>query len=379
MSRQLWARGVWGIAVAVASSALAIAGAQQNNPPQNANQNPSNAQQQNNPQQGIQQPGNSQQAPMRTFQRNGEARGMAMHNNVDHYLIKVLVKANQDEIEMGKLAEQRSSNPEVKQLATQMVQDHTRFLNTLESLKRTAHPGANGQAGNPPMQRGAAFRGAVPEGADQQQPQAQQQTQTQQQTQQLTPQEQRVQQLRDQIQQRTPQAQPGTTVNNKPAQNGANNTAAHNPGANNTAANNTGANNQAANKTRANNETMAGHQARHEHMAGMGEHGTAGQFAKIMEEVDRNLQQSMVRELSSKQGAQFDRCFLTGQVFGHMWVVEAMKVFERDASPQLKPLLQEGLQTSEQHLTHIKSLLAKIDNEPASHAGAQPRGNRVIR
>ena len=112
MSRQLWARGVWGIAVAVATSALAIAGAQQNNPPQNANQNPSNTQQQNNFQQGSQQQGNAQQSlqqgPMGTFQRNGEPRGMAMHNDVDHYLIKVLAKANKDEIEMGKLAQQRS-------------------------------------------------------------------------------------------------------------------------------------------------------------------------------------------------------------------------------------------------------------------------------
>ncbi len=332
MSRQLWSRGVWGIAVAVASSALAIAGAQQNNPPQNANQNPSNAQQQNNFQQG-----NQQQGPMRTFQRDGNSRGMAMHNDVDHYLIKVLVKANKDEIEMGRLAEQRSSNPDVKQLANQMVQDHTRFSNSLESLNRSGQPAAGRQAGTQPMQRGTAFRGIVPEGADQQQPQQQQQR---------------------------------TIINNNnnPAQN-ATRANTGNPAADNTAANNAAANNQ----------TLSGQPGQHERMAGMGGHGTAGQFAKIMEEVDRNLQQSMVRELSSKQGAQFDRCYLTGQLFGHMWVVDALKVFEQNASPQLKPLLQEGLQTSEQHLTHIKSLLAKLENEPASHAGFQPRANRVIR
>jgi predicted outer membrane protein len=330
MSRQLWARGVWGIAVAVATSALAIAGAQQNNPPQNANQNPSNTQQQNNFQQGNQQQGNAQQAlqqgPMGTFQRNGEPRGMAMHNDVDHYLIKVLAKANKDEIEMGKLAQQRSSNPEVKQLANQLVQDHTRFLSSLESLKHNGQPATNRQAGNQPIQQGTAFRGAAPGTIEQQQPQGQQQP------------------------------------SNNPNQ--------VNPGQNNGFRNNAG---------QANNETMSGRRAHHDQMAGMGEHGTAGQFAKIMEEVDRNLQQSMVRELSSKQGAQFDRCFLTGQIFGHMWVVEALKVFERDASPQLKPLLQEGLQTSEQHLNHVKSLLAKLDNEPASHAVIQPRANRAIR
>jgi predicted outer membrane protein len=108
-------------------------------------------------------------------------------------------------------------------------------------------------------------------------------------------------------------------------------------------------------------------------------HGTAGRFAAIMEQVDRNLQQSMVRELSTKEGGQFDRCYLAGQLFGHMWVVEALKVFGQDASPQLKPILQEGLQTSEQHLQHIKSVLAKIENAPQGHAGLQHSAGRVIR
>src|SRR5579885_2672582 len=126
MTRQLWVRGVWGVAVAVVSSALAIA--QQNNPSQNQSntQQPNNVQQ-TNPQQFNQR--EAQRGPMRTFR--DEHRGMVGQvgqNDIDHYLIKVLVQANNDEIEMGNLAEQRSNNPEVKQLATQLVQDHTRFL-----------------------------------------------------------------------------------------------------------------------------------------------------------------------------------------------------------------------------------------------------------
>ncbi len=329
MTKQLWVRGVWGVAVAVVSSALAIA--QQNNPSQNQSntQQPNNVQQ-TNPQQFNQR--EAQRGPMRTFR--DEHRGVVGQNDIDHYLIKVLVQANKDEIEMGNLAQQRSNNPEVKQLATQLVQDHTRFLNTLESLKRTGHE-AGQQVGNQPIQqRGTGFRGTTPNGIEQQQ-------QTQQQQPALTPDQLRNQRLSDQ-QQNQVQAQPGQ-----------------------------------------NNQTMAGRRAHQEHMGNMGEHGTAGHFAKIMEEVDRNLQQSMVRELSSKQGAQFDRCFLTGQLFGHMWVVDALKVFEQNASPQLRPILQEGLQTSEQHLNHLKSLLAKIDNEPTSqnaNTGIQPqRGNRILR
>jgi hypothetical protein len=212
-----------------------------------------------------------------------------------------------------------------------MVQDHTRFLGQLESFKKTENAGAN-QAGmqqqtqpglQQQTQRGAAFRGTIPgapaaNGANQQQPQQ-------------FPNQQLAQQQ---------------------------------PGANN------------AQPGFAGNRMHRG-----DRMAAMGEHGAASQFAKIMEEVDRNMQQALVRDLSSKQGAQFDRCYLTSQLFGHMWVAEALKTFERDASPQLKSILQEGLQTSEQHLTHIKSLLAKEENQPAAAPSArfQPRTPQVTR
>ena len=87
-----------------------------------------------------------------------------------------------------------------------------------------------------------------------------------------------------------------------------------------------------------------------------------------------------MRDLSSKEGAQFDRCYLACQLFGHMWVVEALQSFEREASPQLKPILQEGVQVSQQHLIHVKNLLAKLDNQPGSTQGIQqPDANQNTR
>jgi len=294
--------------VSLATSAVAIAA-----PPQ---------QQGRNPLQQPQQP--QQQFQNQTFDRAESDRSMAGHN-LDHILVKVLIKANKDEIEMGKLAEQRSSNAAVKQLATQMVQDHTRFLNQLEQFK-----GAGGQQ----TQGRAAFRGTTPDRQEQQQPQQQQTP--------LSPQQ--VQQQLQHLQNPQNAQQPGNI---------------NQPGI-------------------AGQQRIAGQQGmRGEHM--MGEHGPAGQFAMIMEEVDRNMQQTLMRELSSKQGAEFDRCYLTGQLFGHMWVVEALKTFQQHASPQLRPILQEGLQTSEQHLTHVKSVLARIDNEPRAGGRLQQRGGQFKR
>src|ERR1700732_3161725 len=155
MSSQLWTRGIWGTAVALATSAVAIAAT----PPQQGG----------NPLQQLQQP--QQQFQNQTFERAGANRPMAGHN-LDHFLVRVLIKANKDEIEMGKLAEQRSNSADVKQLATQMVQDHTRFLNQLEHFQGAG--GINAQTGDQQRtQRGAAFRGNPPDGTNQQ-PQPQQ-------------------------------------------------------------------------------------------------------------------------------------------------------------------------------------------------------------
>jgi predicted outer membrane protein len=326
MSRQLLARGIWGAVAVVACGVAAIAvqqtapaqqipAAQPNQavrPTQSAQENQFGQPGQNNPQE------QSQRRNWNDAQGNPGMAGVG-RGDIDHYLIKVLVKANKDEIELGRLAQQRSQNPEIKQLATQMVEDHTAFLNKLESFKKAEN---NPQAGtHQPVQRGTAFRGPTPgattnNGLTQQQPQQYQVPQVAQQ-------------------------QPGSG------------------------------------QPRMNDNRMH----RGEHFAGMGDHAMAGQFAKIMEEVDQNMQQSLVRELSSKQGVQFDRCFLSSQAFGHMWVAEALKTFERNASPQLKPILQEGVQATEQHLTHIKSLLAKAENEPTAAPSTrfQPRGGRFNR
>lgn len=317
MTKQLWARGVWGVAVAVACSAAAI-GAQQTPPGRQIRGPQTSVGQQG--QNG--QPNQNGQATQQNWKgAQNPAMAGAGRTDLDHYLVKVLVKANQDEIEMGKLAQQRSQNAEVKQLATQMVQDHTRFLSRLESLKK-GEAVANPQAATQPQtQRSTAFRGNI-------------------------------------------SGESANGPNQQQAQPVPNSQVAQQPGANNA-------------QLRFGGKRMH----RGEQFGMGGDHGTAGQFAKIMEEVDRNMQQSLVRDLSSKQGAQFNRCFLTSQLFSHMWVAEALKTFERDATPQLKPVLQEGIQATEQHLTHIKSLLAKAENEPAAAApGArifQPRGARI--
>jgi len=60
-----------------------------------------------------------------------DARENAPANNNDATLVDILIPGNQAEIALGRLAEQKSQNQQVRQFAQQMVQAHTKFLNEL--------------------------------------------------------------------------------------------------------------------------------------------------------------------------------------------------------------------------------------------------------
>ena len=58
-----------------------------------------------------------------------------------------MLKDNQAEVELGKLAEQRSQNQQVKQFAQEIVQDHQRLVEQLEKIAGAR--GRNGSASSP--------------------------------------------------------------------------------------------------------------------------------------------------------------------------------------------------------------------------------------
>ncbi len=68
-------------------------------------------------------------------------------NYTDSQFAGVLIVDNQGEIALGKLAEQKSGNKDIKQFAQMMVKDHTDFMQQLEKFARTqgqnAYSGAN--------------------------------------------------------------------------------------------------------------------------------------------------------------------------------------------------------------------------------------------
>jgi predicted outer membrane protein len=95
-------------------------------------------------------------------------------------------------------------------------------------------------------------------------------------------------------------------------------------------------------------------------------HDAARQFLQVEKEVHQQCLQSKTRELSQKEGAQFDRCYMNSQVGAHMKMADELTVYSRKVSSSLQTTLQEGLQTTQQHLTHAKQIAERLD-------GATPR------
>ena len=62
--------------------------------------------------------------------------GIQMAGNADSQLARCLIGDNQGEIALGKLAQERAQDKDVKQFAEMMVRDHQQFVQQLERFAR---------------------------------------------------------------------------------------------------------------------------------------------------------------------------------------------------------------------------------------------------
>jgi predicted outer membrane protein len=70
-----------------------------------------------------------------TAQFRGNQQGAAMQNQeVQKYIVGCLLSKNKAEVEINEFAEQQAQNPEVKEFARQMVQDHQKLVQELQQL-----------------------------------------------------------------------------------------------------------------------------------------------------------------------------------------------------------------------------------------------------
>ena len=97
------------------------------------------------------------------------------------------------------------------------------------------------------------------------------------------------------------------------------------------------------------------------------------QMMNIHQELAAQCRQTMEKELTSKTGEEFDDCYVGMQIGAHMHMVDMLTVFERHASGDFKNVLTEGLQTTQSHLEHAKSLMKTLEGEESKTANAEAK------
>jgi len=77
-------------------------------------------------------------------------------------------------------------------------------------------------------------------------------------------------------------------------------------------------------------------------------------------DVDSQLLTLIEEKLGQKKGLDFDRCFIAGQIAGHIHMLAELEVARKQASPQLRPVLDEAATVAQKHLDQAESLLSKL-------------------
>lgn len=86
--------------------------------------------------------------------------------------------------------------------------------------------------------------------------------------------------------------------------------------------------------------------------------------SSLIRDLGKKCQETAMKALQDKNGAEFDQCFMQMQVAGHEKAVGALEVFRKYASGELQPILDRGTSTMQAHLEHSKAVCATVCPAP---------------
>jgi hypothetical protein len=96
---------------------------------------------------------------------------------------------------------------------------------------------------------------------------------------------------------------------------------------------------------------------------------------QVARETARRCLEMNKEKLGGKEGQDFDRCFIGGQIVGHVGMIAKMQALQTVSSGEFSELLEKGIQTAQEHLKHAEALAQKLEGG----AGAADAGNARIR
>src|SRR5262245_21590557 len=99
---------------------------------------------------------------------------------------------------------------------------------------------------------------------------------------------------------------------------------------------------------------------------GLAAGGTGGlNWVAIHKQLADQCLATFKQELAAKEGPEFDRCFMGGQIMGHMKALDEIKVLRNYASAELRAELDACSQGCAEHLKEAKVLAKKMEGEAA--------------
>lgn len=101
-------------------------------------------------------------------------------------------------------------------------------------------------------------------------------------------------------------------------------------------------------------------------------------FLAIKQQVSQKALELTKKELEKKEGLEFDKCFVGDQIGAHIWVLATLEVFkDQPVSPDLRNVIDKGIQTTQEHLDHAKKLAENLERQGAHETAGRPSERRT--
>jgi predicted outer membrane protein len=244
----------------------------------------------------------------RTNYRAAQAAGGSQNSVVDQFLAACLLGQNKAEVELSKLALQKSENAEVKQFAQKMIQDHQKMIEQLQPLAAThgANRAASGLLGGNSESQG---RTETTEGRS-------------------------------------------TDTRALPGSSGAAQTLAP-----------TGTSGSVPSSSATADAATTSNTA-----ASSAGTGAVHQLMQIDRQINERCLQMARDELQQKSGAEFDKCYVGMAIGAHSKALAALEVIGKQTQGTLAQVAQQAQPTVQQHLDHAKQLMKEVDNPSSATA-----------
>ena len=109
--------------------------------------------------------------------------------------------------------------------------------------------------------------------------------------------------------------------------------------------------------------------------AGAQGQGAAHQGIQLAKDIKEQCLQLTQRELSEKQGADFDKAYIGQQLVAHTNMLAELQASQKYAGQELQPIIREGEQMTQQHLSQAKQIMEQLKDQHGT-AGAPQAAQR---